>query len=89
MLSDRDSLPDATRTALSGLSRATLVGGEVVLSAQVQAQVDEVADRVTRVAGGDRYATAVEVVKAYGDLDTSLLGLASGETFPDALAGAS
>lgn len=88
LLSDRDTLPEATRATLRGLEAATLVGGEVVLSNQVQAQVDELAGTVDRVAGGDRYATAVEVVKAYGDLDTSLLGLASGQTFPDALAGA-
>lgn len=88
LLSDRDTLPDATRKALTGLDAATLVGGEVVLSNQVQAQVDEAAGDVNRVAGADRYATAVEVVKSYGGLDTSLLGLASGETFPDALAGA-
>ncbi len=60
----------------------------MVLSNQVQAQVDEAAGAVNRVAGGDRYATAVEVVKSYGDLDMGTLGLASGETFPDALAGA-
>lgn len=88
LLSERDALPDATRDALEGLDHATMVGGEVVLAEQVRSQVDEAAGTVIRIAGGDRYATAVEVVKAHDSLDTSSLGVASGETFPDALAGA-
>lgn len=87
LLSERDALPDATRDALTGLDSATLVGGDVVLSDQVQAQVGQAAGSVDRIGGADRYATAVEIIRAY-DLDTSALGLASGETFPDALAGA-
>lgn len=87
LLTERDALPPATRDALQGLEHATVVGGTVVVSRAVLEQVDDAVGEVVRVAGEDRHATAVEVLRAH-DLDTTRLGLASGVTFPDALVGA-
>ncbi len=87
LLTDRDALPDATRRALQGLDAATVVGGDVVVSPAVVDQVDGIVGDVRQLAGADRYATARRIVAAY-DLDTSTVGLASGQTFPDALVGA-
>ena len=87
LLTERDRLPDATRRALQGLESATVVGGDVVVSPSVVAEVDAAVGTVRQLAGADRYATARRIVSAY-DLDTSTLGLASGQTFPDALVGA-
>ena len=87
LLTERDRVPAATRDVLAGLDRATVVGGDVVVAPSVVAEVDGLVGAVTQVAGRDRYETAVRVV-AHHDLDTSTLGLASGETFPDALVGA-
>ena len=87
LLTERDRLPDATRRALQGLDGATVVGGDVVVSPAVVGEVDAAVGSVRQLAGVDRYDTARRIVSAY-DLDTSALGLASGQTFPDALVGA-
>ena len=52
----------------------------------VATEVDEVAGAVERVSGADRYATAAAVAARFFN-EGGPVGLASGETFPDALAG--
>ncbi len=87
LLTAPDRLPDATRRALQGLDQVTVVGGTAVVSPEVVREVDTAAGTVRTLAGTDRYTTAVRILRAY-ELDTSTVGVASGETFPDALVGA-
>ncbi len=78
------SLPDATATALAGLSYDALyaAGGPAVLS---DAVVTEAADGVpaTRYAGSDRYGTAEQVLEQFPAEGKVMV--ASGQAFPDAL----
>jgi putative cell wall-binding protein len=60
-----------------------LLGGTAALSAAVQTQVSALGFAVVRIAGADRYATAVQVATAIGNPTTILE--ASGLDFPDAL----
>lgn len=86
LLTDPATLPAATADALRGVAEAVVVGGPVAVSA-------EVADRLardhalTRVAGPDRFATAVAVAR-HAPEPASGVSLASGRSWPDALAGA-
>jgi len=90
LLTGRDQLPPATRDAVAQLrpTRITLVGGTAVVSTQVQQQLEALAPgAVVRLQGADRYATAARVAQDTWESAPSPL-LASGEAFPDALAGA-
>jgi hypothetical protein len=61
-----------------------LLGGTSALSTAVQAEVAALGFTVARIAGSDRYGTAVAVAGALGNPTTVLE--ASGTDFPDALA---
>ena len=90
LLTARDQLPPETRAALQQLrpTRITLVGGPSVVDPRVQQQLDALAPgAVVRLFGPDRYATATTVAQDTWESAPSPL-LASGEAFPDALAGA-
>ncbi|HEX5268585.1 MAG TPA: cell wall-binding repeat-containing protein, partial [Acidimicrobiales bacterium] len=63
-----------------------LLGGTSALSAGVARDVAGLGYHVTRVAGADRFATAVAVAQAAGSPAGILL--TTGDDFPDALAGA-
>ncbi|MCA1841978.1 MAG: cell wall-binding repeat-containing protein, partial [Actinobacteria bacterium] len=60
-----------------------LLGGEAALSAQVESQVRALGYQTVRLAGGDRYETAVKVAEAIGN--PVELFLTTGTNFPDAL----
>jgi len=60
-----------------------LLGGDAALSSAVAAQVAALGDVAQRVAGADRFATAVAVAAALGDPSPVLE--ATGTDFPDAL----
>lgn len=89
-------LPDATRQALidMGVTEATIIGGEGAVSSGVAAAVadpdgdgvDEIT--VDRIKGASRYGTSAAVAAAAvaDGADPSILWLASGENWPDALA---
>lgn|GEM_PF-237722 len=93
LLSGSTSLPEATREAL-GRSEATevlVVGGSAVIGEEVVAELEDMGMRVTRLAGPSRFATAA-AVNAWAQatipgLAPGGLVVASGGTFPDALAG--
>jgi putative cell wall-binding protein len=76
-----------------GVDRALILGGTGVVSPAVEAGLAGAlgADEVTRLAGPDRYATAVEIacwaVKTEQTFFCEGTGFATGENFPDALAG--
>ena len=70
-----------------------IVGGTAAVSAEVEQAIVDLGYTVDRVAGDDRYATAVAVARkvaslgTYGSFDGGkMVFLASGKNFPDALA---
>ncbi len=90
LLTWESTLPEATTAALAalGVDEVVLIGGEAAVSSAVADELADRVDRVHRVEGDDRYATAAEV-SAHRDLDgPELAYLATGEDFPDVLAAA-
>lgn len=65
-----------------------VLGGTAAVSPAVLAAIDQATGDVpvTRVGGADRFSTAAQVAKLYGQVDRVFV--ASGRDFPDALAGA-
>ena len=92
MLTDRYALPQATATALTSgkPTKVVILGGVAVIDPAVLSQVKVLlpAATVERWAGADRYATAAAIsLKTYPQGATTAY-LASGASYPDALAGA-
>ncbi|WP_432546404.1 cell wall-binding repeat-containing protein [Kineococcus sp. SYSU DK004] len=89
LLTPSDRLPDAVARSIRDVLRTGgtvfLLGGQNALSAQVESAVRALpgVGTVRRVAGADRYATAVEVAKLLpGSTDVALV---TGRNFPDGL----
>ncbi|HET9878002.1 MAG TPA: cell wall-binding repeat-containing protein [Candidatus Limnocylindria bacterium] len=80
--------PDATMAELQRLhpSRIVILGGTGVVSSAVASQLQSVTANVARLAGADRYQTAVAVSKATFPTGAANAFLATGLTYPDALA---
>lgn len=91
LLSDPASLPKETRQSLTRLrpKKIVVVGGSAAISQTVLNQLRPLAygGEVVRVAGDDRYRTAAELAGRYA-AGVDRVYLASGQDFPDALAGA-
>lgn len=93
LLMDKTVLPEATANALKALHPSQLIfaGGEPVVSTPLATQALQVANLPStagkRLAGKDRYETSAVIAKTYF-LTTPVLDVATGEDFPDALAGA-
>ncbi len=91
LLTDRDALPPATRTALATLrpERVVLLGGpaSVGLGAQRDAAAAAPGAATVRLGGADRYATAAQVALAGNPGGAGTVYLATGDAFADALAG--
>lgn len=92
LLTRSDSLPPETAKILAelGVSEVTLVGGTAVIKDSVVEQLNSLPQpvRVTaRYAGYDQYETNATVLNALS-FDTSQVCVATGQNFPDALAGA-
>lgn len=94
LLTRRATLPEATASALARLrpSKIVVLGGTGVVSdetAALAAAATGVATTVQRLSGADRYATAVAVSQAtFPRAGVPVVYVASGQAFPDALAGA-
>jgi putative cell wall-binding protein len=88
LLVTTESLPDSTRRALQPDQRVTIVGGTTAVGGEVQAQIDEVAGIVGRIAGDNRYATSARVADdaLRRGVDPAVLYLATGLNYPDGLA---
>lgn len=84
LLTSANALPSATDQTLRSLSvsHVTIVGGEGVVSA---AQLNNFPG-MSRLAGVDRYGTAAAVLSAFPPQGSEIF-VATGEDFPDALAG--
>lgn len=94
LLTQRSTLPASTSTALRQLRPevGVVLGGSGVVSTTVVKQVSTLANGGSyRLAGADRYGTSVVVADKFHRTAESrlLLFIASGQTFPDALAAAS
>ncbi|WP_193315115.1 cell wall-binding repeat-containing protein [Nostocoides sp. F2B08] len=90
LLTTATSLPAATRTELLRLSpgRIVVTGGPTAVSDAVVAELRGLTTgTVTRVAGPDRYATAAALSASGFPGGAALAFVATGENFPDALAG--
>ena len=92
LLTRSDSLPSETATALAkmGVQQVTLIGGTAVIQDTVVAQLGKLPQPITvsaRYSGYDQYATNTAVLNQL-PFDSSQVYVATGETFPDALAGA-
>ncbi len=90
-----DSLPPPTRKAIHdlGVTHAILIGGTGSIGTSVEDQLHSINVSTERLAGTDRYDTAKQCAEYYS---ASTIGttngrraaiVASGRTFPDALAG--
>lgn len=87
LLTRPTSLPGATRAELErvGPERIVVVGGVEAVSDEVMSELEAYGD-VERVAGDDRYHTAVLLAEDFTSADRVVV--ASGQNWPDALAGA-
>lgn len=84
-----DGVPAATAAQLARFAPSMIVvaGGTTAVSATVETQLAATAP-VVRLAGGDRYATAVAIAANSFDAPAGgTVHLATGQDFPDALAG--
>lgn len=88
LLTRPDMLPAATRMALQQLGPDSIIvlGGEGAVNGDVATALGEYAD-IERLAGANRYETAVGVSQAQ-EADSDIVFLASGKDYPDALAAA-
>jgi putative cell wall-binding protein len=87
LLTRPGELPAATRDELARLAPGTiyLLGGTRAVSESVRAAIAQATGRpVVRLAGADRFATAVAISKEFFDRPQSVY-LATGSNFPDAL----
>jgi len=78
----------ATLDALVGVSSATLIGGEAAIGFEVDDEITAVGVDTRRLAGDDRFATAVSVAEDLEGRSPSVLWAATGYDFADALASA-
>lgn len=87
LLSRQDHLPGDTIGALEELDPALIIvlGGTGAVSEEVLTALEPYADEVKRLSGSDRYETAALVADRMPPADSTFV--ASGEDFPDALAG--
>ena len=89
LLTNPGDLPQVTRDELTRLrpGRIVILGGTGAVSGRVAGQLDALtAGPVERIAGPDRYATAVAVSSATFAPGVGAAFVATGASFPDALA---
>jgi putative cell wall-binding protein len=90
LLTARDSTPASVRAVLNSLTgnkSITIVGGTAAVSQAQENALRAAGFAVTRLGGADRYATSEQIITA-GRASANAIGLvASGTSFPDALAG--
>jgi len=83
-------LPAETTTLLKqlGVKKLIVAGGPQAVSTSIDAQMSALGVDVRRVSGADRYATSLALAASIYSSTVPGLFMASGEAFPDALAGA-
>ena len=90
LFSGKDKLRDDTRAALQawGIKQVVIAGGNGVISQAVEAELKNMGLSITRLAGEDRYDTALAIAKHFEDTPYTKITLATGLNYPDALTGA-
>lgn len=91
LLVKRNSIPESVRTQLVDLrpSRIVILGGTGAVSGDVAGVLKSYTrGTVTRISGADRFATSVAISKAFAGPIATRVFVASGRSYPDALAGA-
>ncbi len=89
LLVGRDDVPDVTAAYIEQLEprRIYVIGGTGAISGDVEAELSALAsDGTRRIAGASRYATAAEIATGFFSNPGEAI-IATGENFPDALAG--
>jgi putative cell wall-binding protein len=91
LLTDPSSLDPATRTEIDRVlggpatkKKIYILGGDNAVSPQIETQLRKAGYTVTRLAGTDRYRTALAVAGEFGAGSSAIV--ATGQSFPDALA---
>lgn len=89
LFTEKDTLNYDTKKALSdwSIKNAIIVGGAGVVSQNVYDEISRMGITVNRLAGDDRYLTALSIIKHFNDGSFKGIYVATGEDFPDALAG--
>lgn len=84
LLTNPDALPSSTQQALTDLkvTQTIIVGGSGAVSSGIEKQLPN----PIRYGGVDRYDTAAQIAQGMG-ADLNIMYLATGNNFPDALAG--
>ncbi|QQK07838.1 cell wall-binding repeat-containing protein [Miniphocaeibacter halophilus] len=86
---ENSSIPNDTLNYIkSSNCSVILVGGPATISNSVQDKLKAESKSVTRVHGANRYGTSINLAKNYFS-STSIINLATGNTFADSLSGAS
>lgn len=85
----KDSLPQSVESYLKTLKPAQIiiVGGDGAIGQTVENQLRALAGTVVRYSGADRYATSRALIAALYPDNLSEVCFATGEDYPDALAG--
>lgn len=85
LLTNTDTLNPKTSTALKDLKvmNVYLVGGPAVISSGVENQLTKAGYIVKRIAGQDKYATAINIAKELGDVGE--VAVTTGDDYADAL----
>lgn len=91
LLVQKDGLSDAVKNEIAAIkpTKVYIIGGEGVIGATVESQVAQITSldkaNIVRIAGADRYETSLAVAQ-YFNLSGNVC-IATGNNFPDALAG--
>ncbi|MBO0609167.1 cell wall-binding repeat-containing protein [Myceligenerans salitolerans] len=91
LLTDDDALPGTVADELDRLrpQRIIVLGGSGVVSTAIEAELaTHTSGGVSRLAGGNRWETSAEISEAAFRPGTSVVYIANGRNFPDALSGA-
>ncbi|KUP04445.1 hypothetical protein Q75_15440 [Bacillus coahuilensis p1.1.43] len=88
LLTDKTKLPSQVKSEISrlGAKNAYILGGTAVISPEVEKQLSSLGLNVTRIAGKDRFDTAVKIADIVGGKEAVV---AYGGNFPDSLSIAS
>jgi putative cell wall-binding protein len=89
LLVQTGSIPTAVANELTRLkpTKIVVVGGTSAVTTGVQTTLGSYSSNVTRVSGNDRYETAADLSAATFAVNTNTVYVATGQNFPDALAG--
>lgn len=90
LLTDKNKLPKSTLDAITAMkvTKVTIVGGDTVISEQVEKELTDKNIEVERIAGKDRYETATKIANEYFSGSTKAIVTNDGNvSFADALMG--